>query len=133
MPDVADLKALRHFGLLMAAMLCALFGLLLPWLFGLRFPQWPWYAGAGFLSLALLWPRALAPVYRGWMRFGMIMNWINTRLLLGITFFAIITPMGLVARMMGRDALLRRFDAQASSYRISRQRKIVPEDLEKPY
>lgn len=35
---------------------------------------------AGLILPALLWPRSLGPIYRGWMAMGALLGWINTRI-----------------------------------------------------
>lgn len=99
-------RALRHFGLLMAAVLTVLFGLLLPLLFGAAvLPRWPWLAAGIFVLAALAYPPCLGPVYAVWMRFGQVMSVINTYLILGLVFFLLITPIGLAMRLLRIDPL----------------------------
>jgi hypothetical protein len=76
--------------------------------------------GVALVILGLLWPRALSVVHRAWMAVGHALGWVNTRILLGIVFYGIVTPMGLVMRLAGRDPMRRGFDAMASSYRVPR-------------
>lgn len=122
---------LRGFGLLMAAMLLLSFGLLIPWLWGLAWPLWPWLAALAFAGLGVGRPRALLPVHRAWHRIGLVVGWINARLLLALVFFVIMLPIGLVMRRFS-DPLSRRFDADAASYRVpSAQPKTV--NLDKPF
>ena len=91
-------KSLREFGIITGAIVAGLFGLLLPWLLGNAFPLWPWYVFAVLSGVALVLPMALKPVYKVWMRFGMVMGWINTRLILGIIFYTMFTPVALVLK-----------------------------------
>lgn len=60
-----DRRALRNFGLLMAAMLLLAGG----WLWWKASAAWPWMASASALLalIGLAAPAALKPVYRGWM------------------------------------------------------------------
>jgi hypothetical protein len=67
---------------------------------------------------ALLAPRVLAPVYRIWMTAGEALGWINTRILLGVVFYGLITPMGLIRRLRAEDPMRRRHDPAAQSYRV---------------
>jgi hypothetical protein len=61
---------------------------------------------AGLFALAaMLIPTALAPVYRGWMRLAGILGWINTRIILVIIFFLIVTPLGMLMRLFRRNPL----------------------------
>ena len=77
---------------------------------------------AGFLMIpALLLPRSLGPVYRVWMAIGQILGWINTRLILGVLFYGLFTPMGLAMRLLGKDAMRRKLEGDSDSYRVVRQ------------
>ena len=69
---------------------------------------------------ALVWPGFLSPVYRVWMAIGYVLGWINTRIILGVVFFLLFTPMGLIMRLLGKDPMCRRFDPQLGSYRVLR-------------
>ena len=116
--ETLDKAGYRKFGLVTSAIVVVLFGLAIPWLFSLNLPTWPWI-GAGVLSAwALLAPTALKPVYTGWMRFGNVMNWINTRLILGILFYGMFVPFGLVMRLFGNYPMRRKLDGDIVSYRI---------------
>ncbi len=111
-------KTLVTFGLLVGGLIAVLFGLLFPWLGGRRVPAWPWLAGAAPAVLALGAPALLAPAYRAWMAVGAALGWVNTRILLGAVFFLMVTPIGVVMRMAGRDPLRRGFDPRGPTYRV---------------
>mgnify|MGYP001207578213 CR=1 FL=1 len=56
--------------------------------------------------LGLLVPAALIPFYKFWMRYvAAPLGWFNTRLILGLVFFLFVTPMGLLARVFGKNRL----------------------------
>jgi hypothetical protein len=80
-------------------------------------PQSVWVAliavAAVLLIMAAVAPSLLRPVYRGWMRFGEALAWVNTRILLTLIFFLVVTPIGLVMRLFGRSpiAVKRRDDS----------------------
>ncbi|RJR29108.1 MAG: hypothetical protein C4574_03885 [Candidatus Latescibacterota bacterium] len=72
---------------------------------------------AGALALAAIFvPRVLRPVYRGWMVVARGLLWFNTRLLLSIIFFLVVTPIALAFRVARRDPLERALDEGAASY-----------------
>lgn len=125
-------KELRKFGLVTGSIVAILFGLFLPWLFNRGIPLWPWIIAGILAAWALILPATLALVYKGWMRIGMAVGWFNTRLILGILFFCIFTPIGLIMRLFGHDSMQRNFDKNAKTYRISLLQKI-PDDMEKPF
>ena len=113
-----DRKGLREFGLTTGAAVVITFGLFLPWILDLAWPTWPWFIAAAFWSLALMQPLWLRPIYRAWMRFGLLASRIMTPLVLGIVFFAMIAPMAIVRRVIGSDPLQRTLDSNQKSYRV---------------
>ena len=128
---IPDRQSLRKFGLLMAVIIALLFGLLLPWLFGRAYPKWPWVVSAAFVVPALVFPSALRPVYDAWMKFGAIAGHVNTRIILGLAFYLVVLPVGLIRRAFGGDAMKRKRDA-GPTYRIPTAKR--PRDhLEKPF
>ena len=130
---VISAPELRQFGLLFGAILVLLFGLLLPFLIGYSFPLWPWVVAPIFAALALLAPTALTPFYRGWMRFGLIAAFINTRIIMFVLYYALFVPTGLVMKLFGRDALARTTGGKnTDSYRVASA--VRPNDhFERPY
>lgn len=127
-----DKKGLREFGLLTGIFIPLLFGLILPLLWGHTLPLIPWIIAVVFGALGLLIPQSLAPIYQGWMRVAQVLAWVNNRIILGIIFFIIVTPMGLFMRIIKRDPLKRKFEFKVISYRVSSQIKNKV-SMEKPY
>ncbi len=123
---------LRQFGLVFAGIITALFGLGIPFLFGFDFPLWPWMLAALVGSLALIYPKALQAFYQLWMRFGIIMNIIMTRLILGTVFVLTVIPSGLIFRLRGKDILDIKTDESRKSYR-SKIEVRNQNHLKKPY
>ena len=133
-PEITNLDATgyRKFGLISSAIVIILFGVLIPWLFSLALPLWPWIVGAVLSVWALLAPCTLKPVYGIWMKFGLIMNWINTRLILGIVFYGMILPVGMLMRLTGKDPMRRGLDSNTDSYRVESQND-SRDNVERPY
>jgi hypothetical protein len=127
-----DAKGLRSFALTTGGIVIALFGLLLPWLLDLGFPIWPWVLGAVLGVWGLAAPASLRPVYRGWMRFGLLASRITTPIILGIVFYVVIMPMGLVMRLFGHDPMRRKLDTDEASYRVP-SKSAPRESVERPY
>lgn len=92
-------------------------------------PDWPWLLAA-LLPLALAWhlPRQLTPLAQGWLRLGHLLGQINTWLLLGVVFFVLITPLALLMRLSGRDALRLKRKSQPS-YWLRQERRWPPESF----
>jgi hypothetical protein len=119
-------KQERQFGFLFAAV----FTIVAFWpLWPLHAPSLGWLGGAGaWLVVALAYPKALAPLYKGWMAFGHVLGWINARIILGLVFFVVVTPIGLVMRLFGKD-LLRMRSPRSASYWIKRDQPLDPKSL----
>lgn len=126
-----DKAALRRFGGQMAIAWPLLFGLLLPWLFNNSLPLWPWWLGAAFALSALMLPKALYWPARLWCYFAAVMGWINTRLLLGLVFFLILWPLGLVLRSLNKLDYRAKPEGGKSYWRKSAP--IAPENLKEPF
>lgn len=64
-------------------------------------------AGFGLLAgvLGLTGTRAALPVYWGWMGVAFIFGNVISRALIALLFYGMITPMGIVMRIVGRDKL----------------------------
>ena len=126
-------KELRKFGLTTGAILVVLFAFIFPWIFDFTaMPTWPWIVAGCLWVPALFIPNALRPVYTTWMKIGHVLGWINTRIILGVIFYMLILPMGLVMRLFGKDPMARKVNKSASSYRVESISE--PKDrLEKPF
>ena len=58
-----------------------------------------------FATIALVAPRSLEPIHRWWMRLAEALGWINTRILLILIFYLVVTPLGLIMRLFRRAPL----------------------------
>ena len=76
-------------------------------------------AAALFGVCALLLPAVLSPLNRLWFALGMLLGRIVSPIVLGLIFFVLLTPVSVVTRLFGRDALLIR-KRDASSYWVAR-------------
>lgn len=131
-PTTPDRRELRRFGLLMGGVVGVLFGAVLPLLWGRPLPLWPWGVAAAFGLAALAAPAALGPVYRVWMKVGAVVGAFNTRLILGIVYYLVITPVGVFLRLARKDPLRRRPERGAETYRVPSTPR-APEHMERPY
>lgn len=63
----------------------------------------------------------LAPLKRAWMKLGDVLNRVVSPVVMGVIFFAVFTPVGLVMRAMKRDALCLKLDRASPSYWVPRR------------
>ena len=113
-----DRLKLRGFGLLMGSV-CAALGLIALFKKAHSYPALLALA-AVFILPGITYPKVLTPVYKIWMAFAAVMGWAMTRLLLVAVFYFVVTPIGLLARLFGKDLLNIRFDRSADSYWVER-------------
>ena len=126
-----DKKGLRQFGLTTGSIVAVLFGLIFPYLLERPWPIWPWIVGGVLAAWALVIPGTLRPVYRGWMRLGLLLGRITTPIILTLVFLITIVPGALILRMLGKDPMQRSFD-DSRSYRVKSKGPSVS-NMEKPY
>jgi hypothetical protein len=119
-----DTRTLRKFGLLVGGV----FGLLALWFWWRHKPWWPWLGTPALplLVLGAVFPRALRHVYLGWMALALVMGLVVSTVLLTLFFYLLLTPIGLVTRLLGKDFLAQKLEPSRTSYWL-------PRDRSKPY
>lgn len=76
--------------------------------------------GGILLAISLLKPALLSPLNRAWFVFGMLLGKIVSPIVLGAIFFLMITPIALLMRINGRDALGLRRKKEVATYWVER-------------
>ena len=109
----------RGFGVVFAVVFAVI--CLWPLMDGEGVRVWALAAAAVFLVLALMRPSLLAPLNRIWLGLGAVLHRVVNPLVMGLMFFAVITPTALILKLIGKDLLRRRFSPGAKSYWIPRQ------------
>ena len=67
-----------------------------------------------FLILGLLKSKILTPLNKLWIKFGILLGMIFSPLIMGIIFFVIVTPIGLLMRLLGKDPLNLKYNLHKS-------------------
>ena len=112
-------RRLRHFGLIVGGIF-AVIGLW-PVVFRAEGPRlWALALALALVVPALVVPRSLTHPYRIWMAAGEALGWINTRVILSVIFYGLVTPMGIVRRCFGRNPMRRGFEPELDTYRVSK-------------
>jgi hypothetical protein len=94
------------------------------------------YLWAGLLLhiVNMVVPRIFAPVAVVWLGFSHLLGTVMSKILLSVLFFGLVTPIGALRRLFGRDSLkLRAFKASEESVMSVRNHLFVGQDIEKPY
>ena len=82
-----------------------------------------------FIILGILFPLSLKPIYLIWMIFAVLLGWLMTRIILTLLFYIILTPIGLVTKLLGEDFLSLK-NKRDNSYWNNRD---IQDDLNKNY
>jgi len=119
MQEPVERRQLRSFGLLVGG----LFGVLGLWPVVLRGEGarlWALILAALLVIMAVLFPASLRRAHSVWMVIGEVLGWLNTRIILGLAYYGVMAPMGLVMRLLGKDPMRRRIEPAAGTYRVAR-------------
>ncbi len=119
-------RELAWFGVIVA-LFCGLVGALLYWRFGLHTSAYVvWTLGAALTLVYQAIPPIRRSLYVAWLYLFFPLGWLLSHLVLGVIYYLVITPTGLIMRMLGRDSMGRRFDAEAETYWVKRDPNIKP-------
>lgn len=128
-----DIKKIRTFGWGLSGFFTIL-GILKILFSGEPELYWHFYAALGTALINLVFPALLKPVYEGAMMLAHWLGWFNTRLLLGILYFLLFTPISIIFKVTGKDLLDRKFDKSRNSYWHIREKKVFdPKSVENQF
>lgn len=65
---------------------------------------------------ALFFPALLKPLQKIWMALAIVMGWISTRIILSLLFYFVLTPIGFIMRLKGKDILDEKIEKEKASY-----------------
>lgn len=82
--------------------------------------------GAVLILAGIAIPGRLAPVHRAWMGLAHLLSKVTTPIFMGVVYFLVITPMGLVMRLFGRNPLAHR--STSDGYWLRREPPRDPAD-----
>jgi len=108
-------KQLKQFSLIMAGMFS---------IFAAVFFYKTWYVAMGLLGILIIFfagmgiakPKGLGQVYKKWMQFAEVVGNFNAKIILGVTYFFVFTPIRVVASIFREDPLRRKLEPEKDSY-----------------
>lgn len=78
-------------------------------------------SAVGIIGLSVpVWVR---PVYVVWMLAAYPIGWVMSHVLMGVIYYLVVTPIGLLMRALGRDPMQRTFDRAAKTYWVARPKE----------
>lgn len=118
----ATRQELAWFGLLLLVF-CVLLGIIVWRATGtFAVSRYIWAAGLALSILYYAVPPLRVRLFAGWMYASYPIAWVVSHVLLAAIYFGLLTPFGLVMRLVGYDPLRRRLDKDATSYWTERER-----------
>jgi len=116
-------RDLRKFGMMVGGVFLLLGGLAL-WRHKWTAP-WLLTPGSVLFAFGVIWPRALKLIYIAWMGLAFGLGLIVSSILLTVFFYLVITPIGLIARLAGKDFLSLKLPSAAKSYWQAREKPVL--------
>ena len=83
---------------------------------------WSAIISLAFLILVLTRSKLLTPLNRLWAKFGIILGSIIAPIVMGVVFFLVVTPIGLVMKIIGKDLLSIKYDKKKETYWVKRDK-----------
>jgi len=77
-----------------------------------------------FLILGLMNSKLLTPLNKLWLKLGIILGAVIAPIVMGVVFFLVVTPIGLVMRLLGMDLINKKYDKKINTYWIDRDKNI---------
>ena len=110
----STMRELREFGVTMGAILIVFADVAM--FRGKALGPYVFVIGFVFFALGLTFPAVLKPLQKIWMGLGLVLGFFVSRIILSIIFFGVITPIGLLMKLFGKDILDERIDKSRASY-----------------
>ena len=83
---------------------------------------WSAFIAIIFLILGLMNSNLLKPLNIIWFKFGIALGFIIAPIIMGIVFFAVVTPTGFIMKLFGKDLLNNKYDKKQKTYWIKRDK-----------
>ena len=112
----SDKKELRKFGITVGVVL-----ILVGFLFQLVWDSYTAYMiigtiGAVLLFFGIIYPKLLLPIQKIWMTLAVLLGFIMTRVILTLLFYFVVSIVGLIAKLVGKDFIGSKIDRDKKSY-----------------
>ena len=83
--------------------------------------RWSFVISIIFLILGLINSKTLTPFNRLWFKFGILLGRIISPIIMVIIFFAVVSPIGLIMRLLRKDLLNLKYNKKIKSYWIEKK------------
>ena len=118
MKNLPKLPSNRNFGIVF--FLVFLIISLYPLTFNQGLAKWALVISIIFLALGLINSKILTPLNRLWFKFGIFLGRIISPIIMALIFFLVVTPIGLIMRLLRKDLLNLKYNKKTKSYWIEK-------------
>jgi hypothetical protein len=116
---ITDIRTLKKFGITMGSAFLVISAIVF---FRHKYNVFPVLTiAAVFFMAQAVTPVLLKPIYIIWMSLASALSWVNTRLILVVVFYLLVTPIGLIMRLFGKDLLSRNIDEDKITYWVKKE------------
>ena len=105
MREIISKKQLREFGIIIGLGIPIIIGWIIPILGGHFFRTWTLWVGFLGLISGITSPSSLYYPYKLWMKLGLTLGWVNSRIILGLVYMVVLLPIACVMSLVGYDPL----------------------------
>ena len=93
-----------------------------PLIYGEELRIWSLFISIIFLLLGLFNSKILTPLNKAWLKFGIFLGNFIAPIIMGIVFFFVVTPTGLIMRLLGKNLLMLKKDKYTNTYWIKKNK-----------
>jgi hypothetical protein len=97
------------------------------------FAHWPLVLALLLAVALLVKPQILRPLNLLWFRFGLLLHFFISPLVLGALFYGVVSPIGLLMRAFGKDPMKRAWEPEAETYWMKRPVNESPSSMKDPF
>ena len=109
--------------------------IVIPYIIDKPLKIWPIFLIITILVTLYSFSKILVPLYKAWMKFGKIMGYINTRLLLFIIYIFMFFPYRIILTILRKDPMNRKFYKNYKTYKIKcyEDKKNMSDRITRPF
>lgn len=131
---VVSSEELKTFGYQITFIFSVVIGLILPWGWNYKISLIPFILGGVTILLRFIFLRGLIYFYYPWQFIFNVLTYIKAKILLSLSYFFLISPIGIFMRLIGKDPMSKKFDNDETSYlKRSEDEKFDPTSLKYPF
>ena len=119
MTNIQKLPSNRNFGIVFFVVFFVIS--LYPLTYNGDITRWSLVISIIFLILGLINSKILTPLNKLWFKFGILLGRIISPIVMALIFFVVVTPIGLIMRLLRKDLLNLRYNKKSKSYWIEKK------------